>query len=228
MEWLLRTYSGNWFEFSLLFGLLLILALVYRSGIRPANYHFRRILGLTTSEDAEVLMEENMSWQRIVMLLFSVLVLCLFYYFIFHDDFGAIFSYTEFWAGFGFFAGMLLIMTIVKIFFLGSMSNLFGMNRFFESYWNEFERVTMLFGVACYPLLVLGIYQPEWIDSSLNIVGIVLIFFFSVIFGIRLVFKVLIESGMTYFQIILYLCALEILPLLVVHRWLVDRGLLLA
>lgn len=228
MEWITRLYDNNWGQFILLFSLFIILGVVYGSGVRPASYHFKRLVGMVTSEDAAAVLEEEFSWQRLFLIIFSVIVLCLFYYEVSQLFMGPVITAVTFWAGFGLLAGLFLILVIIKIAGLAMLSGLFQVETTFIRYWREFERFMILFGLCCFPLLILSIYQPDWVNIWLKPVSSILLFLFLVLFLIRLVFKVLIESNLSYFQIILYLCTLEILPLLIANRWLVENGLLLA
>jgi hypothetical protein len=82
-----------------------------------------------------------------------------------------------------------------------------------DSYFN----IISFLGVILYPLLVLQIYVPDKLYNSIGIIGLIACLSGCILVIIKL-FQIFYHKIVASFYILLYLCTLEILPLVILYR----------
>lgn len=154
----------------------------------------------------------NDSRLRLLLVIFSVGVLSLYVYLLVFNP-TSLFSFKNY--------GILLIVTGL---FFGIKSLIFEMIGYIfltpttlkmgkESYFN----IVSILGVILFPLLILQIYVPVGLYNLIEIISLVMCLSACILVIIKL-FQIFFHKTVASFYILLYLCTLEILPLIVLFR----------
>jgi hypothetical protein len=154
----------------------------------------------------------NDSRFRFLLILFSIFVLSLYVYFFFRKTEKA-FTIHEF----------LLILLATGLFltlkfFIFNIIGYVFLNRnnlkvAIDSYFNTFS----FLGLTLYPLLFLQIYLNDGLASIVNVVNLIVIIIASILVIFKL-FQIFFQKILDFFYILLYLCTLEILPLIILIK----------
>ena len=154
----------------------------------------------------------NDSRFRFLLIVFSIFVLSLYVYFFFHKS-DKVFTINEF----------LLILLITGL-FLSIKFILFkiigyvflnpnNLKLAIDSYFNIFS----FLGLALYPLLFLQIYLNDGLVSIINVTSLIVSSIASLLVTFKL-FQIFFQKILDFLYILLYLCTLEILPLIILIK----------
>ena len=83
-----------------------------------------------------------------------------------------------------------------------------------ESYYN----VLIYLGLVLFPLLIFHIYFPEFLIYYIRILGLILCLVASIVYTTKL-FLIFFKNFASSFYLLLYLCTLEILPIVLLFYW---------
>ncbi len=118
----------------------------------------------------------------------------------------------------------LLVLTVyfVKKLALRTIGQLFMAFRVAEEYWFSVSTINRALGIILFPFLIAIPYVPDNIrpyvmQATWGVVG--LSFIFRILRGMRIAF----EKHLSVFFMFLYFCTLEILPLVIVIKFLMDQ-----
>lgn len=213
--------SNDWTIAPILLGLFLLASIVSRYR-KYLNLLFESIIFRISSN--KILNEKNSQVQRLTIILDIIYVIA--------------FSLTmdQIIKGLGFFSPPQKLPFLVFVVFLGffiilrlfrlivfRLSAIFSNHKaFFKELFNSSLLYTRSLGLFLVPLVVLVTYSTGTINLIL-IYFSVFIIFIMLILRIISMFRVFIVGGFSIFYFILYLCALEILPLLVIWKEVKSR-----
>lgn len=168
----------------------------------------------------QVVREENMLVQRatVVLNVVSYIVMALFIYRV-----SEYYLIKPEWMGKGFvkfifFAVMVSIAYSAKMFFVKALGILFNMDKPAATYIYNLFLVNIILGLLLLPLLILISYVGHQYVPYLVLASVLLAI---IMFGYRTVKTVQIWIGLpefSFYYLILYLCAFEILPIMIIAR----------
>lgn len=118
---------------------------------------------------------------------------------------------------FGVFCAIFGGFYILKHILFEMVGNTFFTNRTTKDYKSMYFSMLSLLAIFLFPILILYTYQPENWKYPLEIAGLILIGMFYIILIIKL-FQIFYSKFLALFYIFLYLCMLEILPILFLIR----------
>lgn len=118
---------------------------------------------------------------------------------------------------FGVFCAIFGGFYMLKYILFEMVGNTFFTRRTTKDYKSMYFSMLGLLAVFLFPILILYTYQPENWKYSLEIAGLILIGIFYIILIIKL-FQIFYSKFLALFYIFLYLCMLEILPILLLIR----------
>jgi hypothetical protein len=155
---------------------------------------------------------------RFYFILFSISVLSFYAYLVFYNPITnfSLLTYCYFLVATGiFFILKSLVFDLIGYVFLSPQILKMGK----DSYFN----IISIFGIAMFPLIILQIYIP---GNYYNLIGLIclIVSVSAVILVIIKLFQIFFHKIVASFYILLYLCTLEILPLIALYRvykWLV-------
>ena len=149
---------------------------------------------------------------RLLLVIFSIGVFSLYIYLIMFtpDRPFSIKTYGYFLILTGLFFGIkaLLFNVIAYVFLTPSSQKLAR-----ESYLN----IVSVLGVSLFPFLILQIYIPSYLYNTIEIISLILCIAACILVIIKL-FQIFFHKIVASFYILLYLCTLEILPLIILYR----------
>jgi Domain of unknown function (DUF4271) len=154
----------------------------------------------------------NDSRFRFFLIIFSIGTISLYAYFLLHNS-AVSFSIKEFSlflvATSLFFAVKSLIFDLIGYVFLHSASLKMAKDAYFN--------IISFLGVCLFPILFLQIYIPDNFIGITQIVSLIVSICIAVLIIIKL-FQIFFQNILASFYILLYLCTLEILPLIILFK----------
>lgn len=118
---------------------------------------------------------------------------------------------------FGIFCAIFVGFYILKHVLFEMVGNTFFNSRTTKNYKTMYFSMLNLLAVFLFPILILYTYQPENWQYPLEIATLILIGIFYIVLIIKL-FQIFYVKPLALFYIFLYLCTLEILPILILIR----------
>ena len=112
---------------------------------------------------------------------------------------------------------VILLLFAFKSVALTTIGFLFDNSKIFSEYKHNISLYSKIYGIVLLPVVVGIIYMDDFILSELIYTGLILgaaIYLFQLIRGLEIIIK----KGVSVFYLILYLCAFEILPILVLYK----------
>jgi hypothetical protein len=154
----------------------------------------------------------NDSRFRFLFILFAIIVLSLYVYFFLHKI-DRPFTMHEFW--------LILVVTslylILKLFLFNIIGYVFlnqnNLKVAKESYFN----ILSFLGITLYPLLFVQIYLLESLIGITKVMSLIACIIAAILVIIKL-FQIFFQKLLASFYILLYLCTLEILPLIILFK----------
>jgi hypothetical protein len=147
---------------------------------------------------------------RLLYLIFSYCVISLYAYFLmFKPDTGN-FSFVRYLC----FVGATLVFFLIKYLFIHLLSYIFFDKKMGSIAIESYNNLLIFFGILLFPLLILNIYGLPWLVVAAQITGLIVCFAMVVLTFFKL-FQIFYSKLFDFFYILLYLCTLEILPILV-------------
>ncbi len=120
-----------------------------------------------------------------------------------------------------FLINLIVIISIARIFLLSIIGFLFNNIEVFNEYIHNNYIINKNLGLILFLLLIIQIYMTENITKVLIITGIIFIILSHIIRLYR-GFQIIIKKDIFLFYLILYLCTLEILPLLLGYKFFIS------
>lgn len=112
----------------------------------------------------------------------------------------------------------LFVMHLARILLTKSVEFVFSMRGIYEMWIESYAWIHYIMGVLFFPLVVLLTYSPSETYTSVGHAAIVVFFLAEALLFYRL-FAVFYNGIVSLFYLFLYLCTLEILPVLIVLRF---------
>ena len=112
---------------------------------------------------------------------------------------------------------MIILLSVARILILNIIGFLFNSNNIFNEYIHNNYIINKNLGLFLFPLVFIQVYMSEKLTVVFIIAGIILIFL-SYILRLYRGFQIIIKKDIFLFYLILYLCTLEILPLLLGYK----------
>jgi len=154
----------------------------------------------------------NDSRFRFLFILFSIVVLSLYVFFYFHKT-EQPFTMHEFWLIL-FATGVFLIVKLILFEIIGYVFlNQNNLKISIVSYFN----IISFYGLVLYPLLFLQIYLHESLAGIINVISLIVSLIAAILITFKL-FQIFFQKLLDSFYILLYLCTLEILPLIILIK----------
>jgi hypothetical protein len=113
---------------------------------------------------------------------------------------------------------ILMLYVILRGLVLKMTGNLFRIRPLFAEYLHNTFVVNKGMGIALFPVIIMAQYLPYKLVPVILIIGGI-IFGLAVLFKIIRVYQIIIRRDVLLFYLILYLCTLEILPLLLGYKF---------
>lgn len=115
------------------------------------------------------------------------------------------------------FSGAFALFYIVKHILFEIVGNTFFNRKITRNYKNMYFSLLNVLAIIVFPILILNTYQPvEW-ENPLKIIGLIFAGLFYIFLIIK-IFQIFFTKPIALFYIFLYLCTLEILPILYLIR----------
>lgn len=119
------------------------------------------------------------------------------------------------------FLNIAILYTLVRIAMLRITGNLFqNRNTFLEYLHNTFV-INKGAGIALFPVVIMAHYLPEPLVEPVMVLGLIIFAAAFIFKGIR-AYQIIIRKDIILFYLILYLCTLEILPLLLGFKFVIS------
>ena len=112
---------------------------------------------------------------------------------------------------------LIIIISVIRIFILNLVGIVFNSAQIFNEYIHNNYVINKNLGLFLFPLLIMQVYINEKIKIIFIITGILLIII-SYIIRLYRGFQIIIKKDIFLFYLILYLCTLEILPVLLGYK----------
>jgi hypothetical protein len=214
-----RTHSYDWFVF-LFLGTFVILVFVKQSAKKYFSLLFQSITSYLAS--ARMFREQNISLVQgsAVMELFYLLVMALFGYQVLHH-FGISFPFPDFVVFLVCF-GILFLFFQVKHMIYKLLGFVSGTHTETREYLFNIQNHNKVLGILLWPLVALIAWLPfknSWVFILTGLLLTAIIYLIYLIRGAR----ILIKKQYSILYLFLYLCTLEILPLLVLFKFIQTR-----
>jgi len=116
-----------------------------------------------------------------------------------------------------FLINLIIIISIIRLFILNLLGIVFNSTQIFNEYIHNNYIINKNLGLFLFPLLIMQVYINEKIKIIFLITGISLIII-SYIIRLYRGFQIIIKKDIFLFYLILYLCTLEILPVLLGYK----------
>jgi hypothetical protein len=206
-----RPASEDW-VFGTLLGLFLLLILALS---RSSAWLYESVVNFFQVKERSSIFSNisvDNSRSRMLLFIFSFGVFGLYaYYYIFSSKDNFHFEVYLLYAGVVavFFILKYLISQILGYVFFDALSLKFAR----ESYSN----IVFYLGISLFPLLFFQIYGPEWLNSYALTTALILCLIACILIIIKL-FQIFFKKSVAFFYIMLYLCTLEILPLILLFE----------
>ena len=203
--------TANW-VFGVLFGLFFLLVLAIRLYPSLIYEDIRSIFRAKERSSIFSNPEASDLRIRILYLFFSYCVISLYVYFIVFEAGLSALEYFSF-VRYAVFLGITIVYFIVKCLFIKLLNYVF----FDKSKGNiaiqSYNNILILFGILLFPLLILNIYGLPIVITIAEIASLILCSTMAVLAIFKL-FQIFYVKLFDFFYILLYLCTLEILPIL--------------
>jgi hypothetical protein len=206
------------------FTVVLLLVVIGFSGIRTFYYKiFRQLISAFFNNNVtnQIVRDENILVQRAASLM-SVLFYFIFSLFLYQVSVYYKWSFQYMGTGFTRFFFLTLAVAFaysVKLLTLKSAGGLFNADKAVATYIFNIFLINNLLGLALLPVVILAAYVvPVWWMGDVLLTGVIIAISFFAYRQIRgfLVWRTSLGGGIFYF--ILYLCTLEIAPLLIIFK----------
>jgi len=150
---------------------------------------------------------------RFLYLFFSYCVISLYVYFVLFQPDSGDFSF----GCYPLFLGATIGFFLVKYLFVRLLNYVFFDTNKGKIAIESYNNILILFGILLFPLLILNIYSPPLVAQIAQIASLVLCLAAAVLAVFKL-FQIFYSKLFDFFYILLYLCTLEILPILVLFQ----------
>jgi hypothetical protein len=212
-------HSPDWFVY-LFLGTFVIFVFVKQSAKKYFSLLFQSITSYLAS--ARMFREQNISLVQgsAVMELFYLLVMALFGYQVLHQ-FGISFPFPDFFE-FLICFGVLFLFFQVKIMIYKLLGFVSGTNTETREYLFNIQNHNKVLGILLWPLVALIAWLPfrnSWIFILTGLLLTAIIYLIYLFRGA----KIIIKKQYSMFYLFLYLCTLEILPLLLLFKFIQTR-----
>ena len=119
---------------------------------------------------------------------------------------------------FGIILGVLFLYSVVRIALLQITGFIFDNRSVFAEYIHHTFIFNKGLGIVLFPLIVMVFYIPSGLVKYLLVAGLIV---YLVVFFLKVIraYKIIIRKDILLFYMILYLCTLEILPLIIGIRF---------
>jgi Domain of unknown function (DUF4271) len=145
---------------------------------------------------------------KLLMVVYPILVFSLYAYFIFHKQ------DTEFeLLQFGVFTIAFSVFFFLKYVLMKMVGFVFVEGKTLKMFMDNYFNVVVFTTIVLFPFLVVRIYAPSYLIPATEMISILICIFSSLLIIIKL-FQIFSQKTVVTFYILLYLCTLEILPLL--------------
>lgn len=203
--------------------LLVTFALIVFARVSEPRKFFRVFTSFYSLQASKQLLREDYKIGRrlSVVLLLVFLVSLSYLLYLLNRYFGLILPEWPALGQFGFFAGMVLAMYFVKYLFSMAVGYMINATELVKEYLFNVSVFAQVAGIAIFPFVIaiqFSKYRAEWFLYP-AIVLVLAFFIFRLVRGFAIS---AVEQGIGFFYIFLYLCALEILPLLVLVKFLLT------
>jgi hypothetical protein len=119
------------------------------------------------------------------------------------------------------FLNIIMLFNLLRVFVLRFTGFLFDNQSLFNEYIHNTFVVNKGIGIALFPVVITAHYLPPTLVTTMLMLGL-FIFLLAFIFkGIR-AYQIIIRKDILLFYLILYLCTLEILPLLLGYKVIIS------
>ena len=149
---------------------------------------------------------------RFFLVLFSIVVLSLYAY-LGLNGFKNLISFT----GFSYFLIVFLIYFGIKLLLINLIGIVFFDKTNLKMAKDSYFDVLSFLGITIFPLLILNIYGPGFL-SHLTVIFSIMACIIALVLIIIKLFQIFFNKIATSFYILLYLCTLEIVPLLIMYK----------
>jgi len=123
---------------------------------------------------------------------------------------------------FGIFTGFFIIWYIWNAFFKQFIGSVFQKLKTFTEYFYNYGIYRKIAGIVLFPVVVINQYVHEELTMYFIYTGILI---FAVIYLIHILrgLQIFMKNKVSILYFVLYLCALEFLPLLVLYEWVTNK-----
>ena len=148
---------------------------------------------------------------RFFTILFSIGVISLYAYLLLYNP------NTNFTlAKYSYFIGVTSAFFIIKLFIINIIGYVFTDTRNLKLVKESYFDVLLLLGIALFPLMIIYIYSEATLNNTTELISLI-VFILSLILIIAKLFQIFLHKVVATFYIMLYLCTLEILPLIALY-----------
>jgi hypothetical protein len=207
-------HSTDWFTYIVFFSLLLFI-IAKRTSEKYIPLLFRSITNFSLS--SKLFREQNISFMQgsAIMEIFYLLVLGLFGFQVL-KYFGLSLPFTGF-ISFFLILGMLIFFFLVKLLLYRLLGFLSETLPDTNEYLFNMKNHNKVLGILLFPVVGFSAWYPTYNPRLFMITGLALIMVFYLIYLVRGM-QILLKKHYSIFYLFLYLCTLEILPLLLLIR----------
>jgi hypothetical protein len=115
------------------------------------------------------------------------------------------------------FFNIIILYTLARNFFLRLTGHLFMVQSLFSEYIHNTFVINKGMGIVLFPIVIMAHYLPQNLVPVVLVTGMVIYMTAFIFKGIR-AYQIIIRKDVLIFYLILYLCTLEILPLLLGYK----------
>jgi hypothetical protein len=119
------------------------------------------------------------------------------------------------------FLNIIMLVTLFRIFVLRFTGYLFVNQSLFNEYIHNTFVVNKGIGIALFPVIIAAHYFPPTMITEILMIGTVILLLAFILKAIR-AYQIIIRKDILIFYLILYLCTLEILPLLLGYKIIIS------
>ena len=148
---------------------------------------------------------------RFFTILFSIGVISLYSYLLLYNP-NTDFTLTKY----SYFIGVTSAYFIIKLLLINLVGYVFTDSRNLKLVKESYFDVILLMGIALFPLMVIYIYSDATLNNSTQLISLI-ICVLSFLLIIAKLFQIFLHKVVATFYIMLYLCTLEILPLIALY-----------
>lgn len=148
---------------------------------------------------------------RFFTILFSIGVIGLYAYLLLYNP-NTDFTLTKY----SYFIGVTSAFFIIKLLLINLVGYVFTDSRNLKLVKESYFDVILLMGIALFPLMIIHIYSDVTLNNSTQLISLI-ICILSFLLIIAKLFQIFLHKVVATFYIMLYLCTLEILPLIALY-----------